>query len=359
MSASSSTHTNSRPNSRPNSSSDAKQGIWREPHGALPNNLALLYTFAGHGLGLFLLTRPHWLALLAGILLTAHTLVVAAYLIHEAAHMTLFRQQRHNRLLGEILLWVTGGGYASFDRIRHMHLRHHQDRADVSCFDYQAFLQRQPNWIGKLVVFLEWLYLPAVELIMHYQVIIRPFIDQQLAGYRRRVILVGISRLALFALLFWLSPVALLGYAIAYLLMIQALFLADAFAHTYDAFFVTQPAEAVPGNDRDREYDTAHTYSNLVSTRYPWLNLLNLNFGFHTAHHARASVAWHDLPAYHRELYKDHTHEQVLPYRELLKTIHRNRTRRVFVEDYGDVGSGPQRADAFVGAHGVSFLSIV
>jgi fatty acid desaturase len=155
------------------------------------------------------------------------------------------------------------------------------------------------------------------------------------------------------------SPWALLAYMAAYWMLLQALFLADAFAHTYDAYFVQSADEPVPLDGRDREYDVKHTYSNLISQRRPWLNLLNLNFGYHTAHHEKASVAWHDLPAYHRELYGDGDHEQILPYKDLWKTLHRNRLKRVFVEDYGDVGSGPNRGDSFVGAHGVSFLSIV
>jgi len=273
--------------------------------------------------------------------------------------MTLFRARSHNELIGEILLWIVGGGYASFKRIRYLHLRHHQDRADVGCFDYQAFLQRRPAWLRRLVLALEWAYIPAVELIMHLQVMVRPFIEKHRHQYRLRVILFGMSRLALFVLLYYFSPWALLAYALAYGMMLQALFLADAFAHTYEAFFVTDPAQAVPTNTRDREYDIHHSFSNLISTRWPWLNLLNLNFGYHTAHHEKASVAWHDLPAFHRQRFGEGQHEQILPYRELLKTLHNNRLKRVFVDDYGEVGSGPDRAKGFIGAHGVSFLSIV
>lgn len=334
-------------------------GIWREPHGALPNACALGYGILGHGLGLALMLQEHWLAFLLGILLAGHALVICAYLIHEAAHMTLFRARSANILIGEVLLWIVGAGYASFERVRHMHLRHHQNRADVICFDYQSFLKRQPGWIQRLVVALECAYFPAIELIMHAQMMLRPFLDEHLKAYRARVILVALSRLSFFLLLFSLSPWALLGYAMAYWIMLQALFLADAFAHTYDTFIVQRADDPVPQQGRDHDYDIKHTYSNLFSTRWPVLNLLNLNFGYHTAHHAKPSVAWHDLPGFHRRLYGDGQHEQVLPYRELLGTLHRNRGKRVFVDDYGEVTTGPGRADGFVGAHGVSFLSIV
>jgi hypothetical protein len=48
-----------------------------------------------------------------------------------------------------------------------------------------------------------------------------------------------------------------------------------------------------------------------------------------------------------------------LPLAELLRTWHRNRVRRVLSDDYGAPGQGPGRADAFVGAHGVSFLTVI
>jgi fatty acid desaturase len=111
-------------------------------------------------------------------------------------------------------------------------------------------------------------------------------------------------------------------------------------------------------NGRSAAYEQDNTYSNLVSTRHPWLNLLVLNFGFHNAHHHRASVPWYRLPALHRHLYGEHS-RSVMPLPELLSSWHRNRVRRVCADDYGGVGDGPGRADSFIGAHGVSFLTVI
>jgi fatty acid desaturase len=335
-----------------------KREIWREPAGAVPNTIAFSYAVLGHIAGLSLLVQPSFWLVLAGILLTAHTMVIAAYLVHECGHMTLFRSKKVNEHVAEFLLWLLGAVYASFDRIRHMHIRHHRDRADVACFDYQAFLNQRPAWVRQLVVALEWAYIPAIELIMHAQVMIRPFTEKAHAEERWRIIIMFLTRSGLFLLLFSLSPWSLLGYIVAYMIFLQVLFLADAFAHTYEAYIVEDKDEIVPDGGRDKAYDVEHTYSNLISTRWPVLNLLNLNFGYHTAHHARAGTPWYRLPELHQELYGD-DHPQVLPYAELFRTIHRNRTRRIFVHDYGDVGQGEGRADGFVGAHGVSFLSIV
>ncbi|MEO8037751.1 MAG: hypothetical protein ABI794_03225 [Betaproteobacteria bacterium] len=48
-----------------------------------------------------------------------------------------------------------------------------------------------------------------------------------------------------------------------------------------------------------------------------------------------------------------------MPLSELLRTFHTNRLRRILDDDYGVVGIGANRADGFIGAHGVSFLTVV
>jgi fatty acid desaturase len=215
-----------------------------------------------------------------------------------------------------------------------------------------------PAWVRRLVYALEWAYIPAVELIMHYQILVQPFRDESLRGERPRVLMVLTSRLALFSLLFTIQPLALLWFALAYILLLTLLNFNDAFHHTFDQYFVTTDDEPVPMDGKDRAYECANTYSNLVSHRHPWLNLLTLNFGYHNAHHERVSVPWYRLPALHAELYEE-AYPQVMAFPELLRTFHHNRLRRILDADYGAVDEGPHRADGFVGAHGVSFLTVV
>jgi fatty acid desaturase len=334
------------------------RSLVREPEGLLPNSLAVSYAVLGHLLGLTLLVTATGVWRVLAVLLTAHTMVIAAYLIHETAHMNILRDTRHNRWLGELMGWLCGAAYASFERIRHMHLRHHRDRADVTRFNYKLLLKRVPMWARRAVYVMEWAYLPAVELIMHYQLLARPFIDPREAGRRTRVVVVLASRALLFAVLWWSSPPALALYAVAYLLFLTVMNFADAFHHTFDQYFVDDDGQPIPMDGKDRRYEQAHTYSNLVSARWPRLNLLTLNFGFHNAHHERMSVPWYRLPAAHRELFGAGD-RQVLPFRELLVTFHRNRLKRVLDDDYGRVGDGRGRADGFIGAHGVSFLTVV
>ena len=333
--------------------------LWRHQDGAWPNLLASAYVLLASLLGIALMAVNAWLWL-PGVLLTAHAMVVGGYLIHELAHQNVFSSKRLNFAAGECLSWLCGAAYAPFSRIHKMHIRHHGDRADLTLFDPRAFLQNSPPWVRRLVYALEWCFIPAVELIMQYQVLVRPFVRDEFRRERKRVILVGLSRLAFFALLLALGLQVLIGYAIAFLLFLTALFVADAYAHTYEYYLVEQPDQPVPREGRDREYDKTHTYSNLISTRWPLLNLLNLNFGYHNAHHDQPATPWYRLPNAHRDSYPADT-PQILPWRALWRSFHRNRVTRILAEDPGDIapGNAPGRADHFLGVHGVSFLSIV
>ena len=55
---------------------------FRVPEGRLPNVLVLAYTLLGYPTGVSLLLQPALWANALGVLLTAHTMVYAAYLLH-------------------------------------------------------------------------------------------------------------------------------------------------------------------------------------------------------------------------------------------------------------------------------------
>jgi fatty acid desaturase len=333
-----------------------KRALWREPEGAIPNTLALGYAVLGWLVSFAFMAADGWELNAVGVLLCAHTMVMAAYLIHETAHYTLFASPAVNRIAGEAMNFIAGSAYASFERIRHMHLRHHRDRADVTCFDIRTFLSTHQA-VRRLVCQLEWAYVPAVEIIMHLQVIVRPFVEASQRKHLPRVVSMLVVRFGLLAALAAVSPKALVLYFIAYWILLTTLNFFDAFHHTFEQYFADADAP-VPMNGRDRGYEQANTFSNVVSIRHPSLNLLTLNFGYHNAHHERAAVPWYRLPALHSELFGDSARE-LMPLSQLLRTFHANRLRRVLEEGYGEVGIGPNRADAYVGAHGVSFLTVV
>ncbi|SDH83291.1 fatty acid desaturase family protein [Pseudomonas panipatensis] len=336
--------------------------VYRYADGRVPNSLALLYAFGGYAAGFALLFADSYWLNACGTLLLGHAMIVAAYLIHEFAHGTIFAEPKHNIRAGEVCSWLCGSCYAGFQDLRRKHMRHHVDRADVITFDTKAFLKRCPGWLRGLVLAAEWAYIPAVELIMHYYVILLPFItaNPKHRANRRRVLLTLLVRGALFALVAAISPKALLLYFVAWSLMIMVLRFTDAYQHTYDAFAVLEDNGKIPDDKpRDRAYEQMNTYTNVVSLRWPALDLLLLNFAYHNAHHEKPVAPWYRLRKLHHELYGD-GYAQVLPMHLLFKSFHQHRLRRVLDDDYGVVlPSGERRADGFYGAVGVSFLTAV
>jgi len=239
-----------------------------------------------------------------------------------------------------------------------MHIRHHVDRADLTCFDFKGLMSRRPA-VRRALEMLEWAYVPATEILMHLQVVWRPFFVASQRRHLPRAAAMLAVRCALLALLGLWSWKALLLYVLAAALLLHVLNFFDAFHHTFAQYFVEadQPL-SLSLEGRDRQFEQDNTYSNVISRQYPWLNLLTLNFGYHNAHHHRPSVPWYRLPALHRETFGDRS-QAVLPLAELLRTWHRHRVRRVTSDEYGALGDGADRADHFIGAHGVSFLTVI
>lgn len=328
--------------------------LLRYPDSLLPHGLALAYAVLGWVLGLVLICAPAWWLNLLGVPLLAHALVIAAYMVHECGHNTVFTDNRHNARLGEALDWIIGACYGRYEDIRHKHFRHHVDRADVVSFDYRGLLRAHP-WLGRTVHALEWMYIPAVDLIMHAMVLVLPFVDERRRDRRARVLGVLAVRVTAFALLGAIAPKALLLYALSYMLFLHVLRFMDAQQHTYDV--VPTLEESPAGYEKpDRAFEERNTFSNLISFQHPWLNLLTLNFPYHNAHHYRPAAPWYQLPALHRQIYGEAPGAQTLSFRELLRSYHRHRVARVLNDDAPDSLPGTDGKD-FIGVVGVSFLT--
>lgn len=331
-----------------------KQRLFRYSDGVLPNLAALAYALLGWLGGIALITSSAPAAIFAGILLIAHALAVSAYLIHECQHGTIFATSRANDRLGAALAWMSGACIAPYAGLKTKHLRHHADRLDVVSFDYRAELAVAPAWIRRAVLALEWAYVPAVEFFMRYLLIRSRWRAGPAA--RRTLAFVVAIRLAAFGLLAAIAPWALPCYALAYVIFLHILRFQDAFQHTFDVFHAANREPAPDHLVRDRAYEHANTYSDVVSADHPLLNLLVLNFAYHNAHHAKPGEPWYRLAGLHRRLFADDT-TQVLPVRALLASYHRHRVTRVMSEDYGVVAVEGDRARDFLGAVGVSFLT--
>lgn len=324
---------------------------------AWPNALMILYTFGGWMLGVWLLTSGHWTLNAFGVLLVAHTLICSGYLIHECVHNNVFEGVRANDRLGAQLSWLNGACLADYQRLKKKHLRHHADRMDVVTFDYRAALRATPRWMQRSVLALEWAYVPVIELLMRGMIIANPFRYGGMAARIRLLVLLFV-RVVFFAALAVISVKAALLYALAYMLFLHVLRFLDAFQHTYEVFPSRSLAPAPVDPRRTRRYEYENTYSNLLSERWSWLNLLVLNFPYHNAHHERAGESWFRLRSLHQSLYgsKD---QQVITCRELARSYHRHRVSRVLADDYGSVTQDGERVSGFLGAVGVSFLTAV
>jgi len=341
--------------------------MFRQAPASWINVLVVLYTLGGWTLGVWLLAQPAIAANVAGVLLTAHTLVCSAYLLHDCAHQTVCATARANDRLGILLSWLNGACLATYQKLKKKHLRHHADRLDVVTFDYRALLKRTPVWVRRCVLALEWGYIPVIELLMRGFIVAAPF-HYSTGRARLRMVLLLAVRLAFFVALAMISVKALLLYGVAYLVFLHVLRFMDAFQHTYEVFVSRSLAPAPADPSRNRHYEYAHTYSNLLSVRRPWLNLLVLNFPYHNAHHSQTGVPWYQLPSLHRALYGTQD-PQVIPCRTLLANYHRYRVSRVLADDYGsvqthrvharDLTDAGARAESFIGAVGVSFLTAV
>lgn len=335
------------------------KSVFRYEDGVWPNVAALAFTVLGWPAGIALLGQANgWLNAL-GVLLVAQTLVWSAYFIHEFAHYAIFKTPQANERWGTFMSWINGSCFASFADLRRKHMRHHVERADVITFDAQAFL-RAHTAIRRTVLALEWAYIPAVEFVMRGFVIAMPFMGEKKKAARGRVVGVALVRIAAWVALGWWSLKALALYALAYLIFVTVLRFADCFQHTYDAYPILDDTPIPKDKVRDRAYEQANTFSDVVSLDAKWLNLVWLNFGFHNAHHERPTAPWYRLPAFHRELYPA-DYAQVVTVGELLRSFHINRVKRVLASNYGAVQppGTPGRADGFLGAVGVSFLTAV
>lgn len=334
--------------------------IMKEPAGLHYNGLAVAYSIAAYALGFYGLFRPEWLVNILATLLLAHAMVIAAYLIHECGHQLVFRGARHNARLGRVMSWLCGAAYGTYEDMRYKHFRHHVDNDDVVWFEYEEFFEKYPT-VLRITQMLEWFYIPAHDLIMHFIMVFTSFIIPQRRDQRVRNVVVILLRGSVFVgLIVWFPKVALL-YAIAYMLMMHVLRFMDALQHDY-SYHATLFEYVQPPHKGDAAWEQEHTFSVPVSLRYPRLNWLTLNFGYHNAHHYDMNVPWYRLPRLHAEIAGDDA-RRVIPFWSQLRLYHRNRVLRVCNPQPEDYPQGEnylaaaREAKGPIGGNAASFLT--
>lgn len=329
---------------------------FRHSDGVWPLTLVLAYILTTYIGGWLLMAQPGFLLPLLGIIACGHGMIIAAYLVHDCAHNAIFKKTDHNTRLGKALNWITGGSYGTYEDLRYKHMRHHVDNADPISFDYRSWLKAHPR-TEKLVFALEWFYFPAVDILMHALLMIAPFTSIGNAKQRKRLAAVLLTRsILLVALAFW-SLKAVLLYTLAYLLMLTVLRFFDAYQHNYEIVVNLNDPDAELPYKGNKDYEQNNTYSNLISRRWPMLNLLVLNFCYHNAHHAKPTMPWYKLPALHNELFGD-TYTRTVGFKGQLRSYHRNRIAGIYAETYGQVEVPEALHDGkAVPVYGLSFLT--
>jgi fatty acid desaturase len=319
----------------------------------LKNILAITYSCLGFFIAIICLILPYAWLNLPGLILLTHSLLYSAYLSHEFMHGNIFKSRRWNTLFGNVMLWLNGGCYNSFQDLTLQHLAHHRDRADILTFNPIEELAKQPRFIRQTILGLEWLYFPVIGFWSRWHSILSPWWNPQRYDQQVSTILILLIRGSLFISLGIVSPKALSLYFFSYIGAINIMRWADAFQHTYEGFPL---GTSLP--KRDRAHEEANTFSTLLSRRYPWLNLLLLNFGYHCAHHAVMKCPWHSIQELDRQLYQDQEIRYISCWQQL-KNYHRFRVTR-FIEGQGKAidEQGNPIPDKFYGAHDVSFLML-
>ncbi len=301
--------------------------LFKDADGPLYHGAAVFYALSMWSLGLAGLFLPSWQVNVVATLALAHGMIIAAYMIHECAHNTVFRSPRNNARLGQAMSWVCGASYGTYEDMRYKHFRHHIDNDDVVWFDYDRFFDEHPR-LTRFLKALEWLYLPAHDLLMHTIMVFTSFVIPQRRDQRLRNVAVIAIRGGLFLAMLILVPKAALLYIVAYLIMVHVLRFVDMLQHDYP-YNLTLFDYRPPPHKGDREWEQAHTFSNPISIRWPALNWLVLNFGYHNAHHADMTVPWYRLPVLHERITGGDS-SRVIPFASQLRLYHANRVRRVY-----------------------------
>ncbi|MBW4663498.1 MAG: fatty acid desaturase [Chroococcus sp. CMT-3BRIN-NPC107] len=319
----------------------------------LKNISLLVYIYSIYGLGITLLIVDFWLLNILGVILVTHALIFSATLTHELIHGNLFKEHRQlNAFWGQAMTHINGACYATWSNLVGHHFNHHIYHADFVGFDMVNYLNTLNPVIRWIYMVCEWAYVPIFEFELRWRIILAPFLEKPKRPLLWRNVALMLYRTAAFALLGWISLKALLLYALAYISFVNIMRFADAFHHIYDYVIMGQE---IP--KRDRLYEQKYTFSNLVSVKYPWLNLLFLNFGYHNAHHHNMSYSWHELPQLHQTLYGD-TLGGIVPLPILVTNYHKLRLKRLFSGQGEATNITSQSSlERFVGGVAVSFLT--
>jgi fatty acid desaturase len=284
----------------------------------------ILYVLLGYSAGLALILECPAPWALAGVLLLIHCVFMSGLINHELMHHTVFASRRATELTAAVMSVINGACYVPFRLPQRQHMAHHVDKVGYDGFSISEWVRSLPRPLRATLIGLEYLYFPVLSLIARARLWVYPFIHEKYRHLRKRFVLVLCLRMLFFAALFRIRPLALLLYFVAHLGVITLFRIFDSFHHTFHVVPLGSSPPELP-----RSYEQANTYSSLLSRRYPWLNALVLNYGYHNAHHALPAAPWYRLPAIDQAAFST-SEEHCIVARNLLSAYHRHRIRRIY-----------------------------
>lgn len=290
---------NSTPLDTPSIDRNVKQRVpgakfYANHRSVLINSLAITYILSGYCIAIWCITRDMWQVNLLGSVLLVHTLLWAAYFVHEFFHDNIFASRTLNTMFGEVFLFLTGSCYSSFNELAHHHIIHHTQRVDLSPFAPYSMpdvLKSLPKFLVNFIIFLELLYLPAVNLGLRWLIALSPFLGKTRKRDRLRNGLLLLVRGGLFTALTLYSPHGVIIYFVSYVFFLNMTQFLECFQHTFPTYRVT---DKVP--KYSFEHVELNTYTIIISRRFRWLDLLFfLNHNYHSAHHRIMTCPWYLL----------------------------------------------------------------
>jgi len=328
----------------------------RDPAGAKYTAAVLIYIAFAYIGGWIALFSPVLAINIVGVLLCTHSMVIAAYLLHDCGHSAVFLSAAGNARLGHVLNWTTGSCYGRYEDIRYKHMRHHIDNCDPVSWDYRSFLKRHPV-IERTVKGAEWAYIPAVEILMHTMLVLSPWVLESKRQQRARTLAITCIRGGLLLAVLLVNAKAFVLYVLCQLLLLTVLRFMDCYQHNYEVVFTLDDENTEFPHRGDAVFEQNNTYSNLLSHGYPWLNLLVLNFCYHNAHHQKPTLAWYRLPELDASMHAGQS-PQALYFADQVRSFHKHRVARIHAEEYGaDEVRSSLRAGNAVGVDALSFLT--
>jgi fatty acid desaturase len=282
------------------------------------NILAIAYMLIAYYGGVVLLLSHNIMLNAIGTIFVFHGLVYAAFFGHELLHCNVFKKRRSNKLTAIVIRWLTGMCYVPFDRAARGHIGHHLGiMPKMNRINPMATFMALPKPILVAIAILEWFYIPIQTFLYLWWRNLIPFWMNRSFAEKIRLLLMMLVRGAMFVGLGIVSLKALCLYFFAYIAMLTILRFNQAFEHTSDY-----------NNDPESQI-TFTTFSPMISRKYPWLDLLVLNFSYHNAHHILMSCPWYHLPTLDRQVFEENQKHH-LAWGELLSNYHRFRIVRLF-----------------------------